>query len=72
MPTWYWFACSVLMLAMMFLLGLFDWAAPSNFRWYRRLLKGMWYEVTPRPYPYIHIWVRHPIPIEHVDCVETY
>ncbi len=54
------------------ILGGFDYLMPSRYRWFRRLRRGVWYAVTPRAYPYIHIWVREPLVGEHVDATERW
>ena len=44
----------------------------SNRSWYRRWRGGLWINVTPRPYPYISLWIRDsgPSSCEHVNLVE--
>lgn len=45
----------------------------DQYRWYRKLRGGPWYNITPYPFPYMHFWQRNP-PIswlEKVNAVEV-
>lgn len=43
----------------------------TRWHWYRRLRGGIWFHVTPRPFPYMELWTRAPISVEHVNRVEA-
>ena len=44
----------------------------SNFRWYRRLRGGVWYNVTPLLEWYVTSWVRKPFGNERINEIEDY
>ena len=44
----------------------------SNFRWYRRLSGGVWYNVVPDFCGYASAWVRKPFGNEQINEIEDY